>query len=136
MKYGLARDLYAEFSGRASEVCRQLAFAGIAGAWLFRPENSLGLGLPRDLLPVALLLALCLLCDLLQYIYATAAWGWYQWEHESAAKRSNAEDEREGEIPDSPDWINRPTITFFIFKLIFLALAYGWFVLWLFRQVV
>ena len=131
MKYGVARDHYIGFSGRASDVARQLAFAGIAAVWLFRPEDSNGLGLPADLMPVALALALSLFFDLFQYIYAAAAWGVYQWWFEEDAQKSNPADEREGDIPDSPNWINHPTIAFFALKLGALAIAYSLFVWWL-----
>ena len=40
MKLSEYANVYAEFSGKASDVARQLAFAGLALVWLFRESNG------------------------------------------------------------------------------------------------
>lgn len=131
MKYKLARQHYNDFSGLASSAARQLAFAGIAAIWIFRPAASEGLGLPSGLMPSMAGLALFLLFDLLQYVYAAAAWGIYQYHYEDIARVNKPDDMLEAEIPSSPDWINYATLAFFWLKLLCLTFALALFAGWL-----
>lgn len=134
MKFGLARQHYREFSGLTSTTARQLAFAGIAAIWIFRPTSASGLGLPAPLLFSLAGLASFLLLDLMQYVYATAAWGIFQFQHEPTAKQSNPANEEEGEVPDSPDHINIATLVFFWLKIPLLLCAHAIFVWWLISE--
>jgi len=126
-----ARDAYQEFSGKASELARQLSFAGIAVVWVFRRETP---GLSLTVVPSVLVgPALCFCCslaaDLLQYITATIAWGtFHRIEEQKLIKL--------GDDPalDAPRWINWPQTTFFILKLAFVAIGYGWLVSFLVRS--
>jgi hypothetical protein len=136
MKYKVARDCYRDFSGKASDAARQLAFGGIAAVWVFRPEDTSGVGLPTELLVTMAGLAFALLCDLLHYAYAAAAWGVYQYWYEDVAKASNSSNEEDGEVPDSPGWINYVTLILFWLKLISLVGAYVAFLYWLVPQAV
>jgi hypothetical protein len=114
-----ARKAFEEFSGKASERSRQLSLAGIAIVWVFRPENSVGIGVPAGLLPPALFFSLSLGSDLLQYLAATVAWGTFHRVNE--LKRQNPADDP---VLLAPRWINWPQTTFFIAKLVFVAVGY------------
>jgi hypothetical protein len=112
-----ARDNYVDHSRSASTVCRQLAFAEIAIIWIFRsaaeePGEPL---LPREFLWPGLLIVSALAADLLQYAWASAAWGII------ARQR-----EKTGSKEDAPGWINWPTIFFFWVKIGFVIVAYVW----------
>jgi|GEM_PF-1525140 hypothetical protein len=72
--------LYNKSSIKASDVNRQLGFAGIGIIWLFR--NSILISsakekfiIPEELFKPATLIIFSLGIDLLQYIIATAIWG-------------------------------------------------------------
>ena len=61
-----------EASGTASNVARQLMFAGLASVWLLREEGPRPL---NDTLLIALVgFSLALLVDLSQYVYCAAKW--------------------------------------------------------------
>ena len=118
MKLKDARENYYTLSASASQVNRQLAFAGIAIIWLFRVQGENekivfdgGLILPLFFIVTALA------CDFLQYVYGSAAWGVF---HRIKEKKNRCED---GEI-DAPCWINWPTILLFWMKILSTAVAY------------
>lgn len=71
MKLSDYKKDYQEFSGKASDVARQLAFAGIVLIWIFRVEGPQAQRLPEQLLLPSALLVLALGADLLQYILST-----------------------------------------------------------------
>ena len=71
-----ARENYYWFSTRASDVNRQLGFAAIGIVWVFRSQTGTGVTAINERLAIAAGLAISALAlDLLQYLYATAAWG-------------------------------------------------------------
>jgi hypothetical protein len=112
------RQVYYELSGKASDVSRNLAFAGIAVIWLFKVGDAA----PR--LPVNLMLPLVLFCvglafDLLQYVAGVAVWGLFQWHHDQCLSDVSADPEL-----DAPSWFNWPALTFFVVKLTTIASAY------------
>ncbi|HVP54783.1 MAG TPA: hypothetical protein VMU45_07290 [Candidatus Eisenbacteria bacterium] len=117
MKLSQARDNYTYFSGRASEIARQLAFAGIALIWIFKSQVGEDYRVPRALLPAAALIVLALILDFAHYGIASLCWGIF-----SRVK------EREGVKEDAeflaPRQINWPSILFFWTKLIAIIVAY------------
>ncbi|WP_257388639.1 hypothetical protein [Tahibacter caeni] len=81
MKISEMRDQVAFFSAKASDIARQLAFAGIAVIWVFKIGGGSSGGsetsppiAPGDLMPAVFLLVSCLACDFLHYIVAALAW--------------------------------------------------------------
>jgi len=69
------RDDFYTYSGKASDISRQLAFAGIAIIWIFKKEvPATGLTVPRELILPGILIVLALGVDLLQYCLATVIW--------------------------------------------------------------
>lgn len=111
------RETYYGFSGSASAVTRQAAFAGIALVWIFNSKADEMITLPQQLLWPTLFLVACLACDLLQYIFSTAIWGIY---HRVLEKRGVSEDE---EI-NAPIYFNWPGIILFWLKHFFVLAGY------------
>jgi|TARA_R110000823_G_scaffold298902_1_gene419534 hypothetical protein len=111
------RETYYGFSGSASAVTRQAAFAGIALVWIFNSKADEAITLPQELLWPTLFLVACLACDLLQYIYSAAIWGFY---HRHLEKSGLKEDE---EIT-APKYFNWPGIGLFWGKHVFVLLGY------------
>jgi len=77
MKLEDYKKVYEEYSKLTSDSVRQLAFAGIAAAWIFRVEEGKSSTLPELLRCGILFLSLSLLCDLLQYAVGTVIWRMY-----------------------------------------------------------
>lgn len=111
------RETYYGFSGSASAVTRQAAFAGIALVWIFNTRGDETITLPQELLWPTLFLVACLACDLLQYIYSAAIWGFY---HRHLEKSGLKEDE---EIA-APKFFNWPGIGLFWGKHVFVLFGY------------
>ena len=71
------KDFY-EFSAKASDVSRQLAFAAIAVIWLFKTDSPTGqINIPPDLIWPGILIVAALAADLLQYVAGSLIWGSY-----------------------------------------------------------
>jgi hypothetical protein len=109
-----ADEIYDKRSTRASEVGRQLNFAGIAIIWLFRSGDKASGGIPYSdtlLLPLVLFIGAATF-DLLQYLYASAAWGTLH----------RSKEIKLGHDPavrfTAPGWINRPSTILFWAKSI------------------
>lgn len=90
MKLEDTRESYQFFSGKASEIVRQLGFAGIAVIWVFKVTVGDRQVVPPELLPAGILLVSGLTLDLLHYVIGTLIWGIY---NRSKEKQLNAETE-------------------------------------------
>lgn len=104
-----------ETTGKASDVGRQLAFAGLAVVWILREASGNPIG--ETLLVPVLLLVVCLTLDLLQYVWCSFAWTIFYNYHFEKTKSDKAQ-------VDIPDWIN--WISYACFWLKILALLLGW----------
>jgi hypothetical protein len=114
MKVKEAKKAYYELSGILSERMRNLCFAGIAIVWIFRVGDS---DIPDDLLLPLVLFVLSLSCDLLHYIYASAAWRIFY----RMCEKKGMEDDQE---TLAPSWINRPSEALLILKVIGVGIGY------------
>lgn len=129
MKLHDYRETYYEFSGKASDIARNLAFAGIALVWIFKVADGSTPIIPKDLLFPTVLLALTLALDLLQYVSATAIWGFFQWYQEKKLTDIS-------ENPDlaAPKWFKLPQLFFFILKLVVVLIAYCSLTVYIFKK--
>lgn len=109
---------YYDFSGKASDISRQLAFAGIAIIWIFKTTNNTGFIIPTRLFYPLLLFAIGLGCDLMQYICGTIVWGSFQWYQERKFGTIQDPD------LDAPSWFKFPQMFFFCAKLLLIMMAY------------
>ena len=119
MKLSDYKDSYYYYSGTASSVSRQAAFAGIALLWIFNSKTGNTFTLPANLLWPALFLVLSIACDLLQYVVASATWGIFHRIKEVAHGAGN-----DPEIQASK-YLNWPINFFFWAKLCFVILGYA-----------
>jgi hypothetical protein len=116
MKLEDARAAYQELSGKASEIARQLGFAGIAIIWLFRSDVAGISQVPKPLLWPGVLIVVALAFDLLQYAVGALIWG-----------RVHRQREKAGEIGKDfvvPARVNWPALFFFWGKLGCITVAY------------
>jgi hypothetical protein len=128
MKLKDSREAYNTYTGTTSEVCRQLSFAAIAVVWVFKIDQP---GKPTAVPPAlfwpALLAVFSLAFDLLQYLYASVAWGLF-----NRAKEKELSLSEDAEF-DCPKQINWPTIGFFYLKLGCVIACYVLMLIYLFR---
>jgi hypothetical protein len=68
------RDTFYTFSGKASDLNRQLGFAGIALIWLFKKDVNGSPAIPTDLIVPGVLIVSSLTLDMLHYCVASIIW--------------------------------------------------------------
>ena len=71
---GEYRNDFYYFTGKASDVARQLAFAGFGIIWVFTDSDETGLHVPDKLLFAGLGFAISLTLDLIQYLLGALIW--------------------------------------------------------------
>jgi hypothetical protein len=117
MKLQGYRDDFYTFSGKASDISRQLAFAGIAIIWIFKKDQPGAITIPRELVFPGLFIVLALSFDLLQYCVASVIWRIF---YRSKEKAYVSEDvELEHSI-----WLEVPIYIIFWAKIICVFAAY------------
>ena len=116
MKLKDARDNYYFFSGKTSDLVRQLGLGGIAIVWIFKQTVSGAPKIPDELVWPLTCIVAALVIDFLQYAIATVLWGNLQWRKE----RSGVGDADF----DASSAINWPTILCFSGKTIAIIVAY------------
>jgi len=119
------------FSSKASDVARSLALAGIAFVWVFKITTGTTPRIPQDLVLPALLFAVTLAADLLQYVSATVVWGLFCWYQERQLGKRDALDE-DPELT-APVFFTYPQLAFFWGKMLSLGWGYSLLILYLRR---
>jgi hypothetical protein len=108
---------YYFYSGKASDISRQLGFAGIALIWIFRGNDPNEPLVPQELILPGIFLVLGLACDLLQYACGALIWGVFHRIKER--KGLSASDELK-----APSWLNKPILALFIIKIFAIIVGY------------
>lgn len=112
-----ARENYYAYSGKTSDIVRQLGLGAIAIIWLFRTGSAESLAIPAALfLPLKLVVA-GLACDLLQYASGAFLWSNYAWRKERSGVSAS-------DIFKAPESINWFAILLFYAKVFLVILAY------------
>jgi len=102
------------FSGKLSEITRQLGLAGIAIIWVFRTVQGSQQTIPLRLIIPGFVLVLGLTFDFLQYLVANALLELYTTRAHKAGKDEFI----------APSWMNTPNRVFFYSKIWLIAIAY------------
>lgn len=118
MKLEDTRGYYSKNSTSLSLASRQLAFAGIAVVWIFAIKKGDQVIINHALLLPLSCFVIGLALDLLQYMYASAAWGIY-----NRTKELQKDISIDTEFK-APKLINWPTLLFFWAKSIFIIFGY------------
>jgi hypothetical protein len=115
-----------EFSGKASEINRQLAFAAIAVIWLFKTDTPAGhITIPPDLIWPGILIVGALAADLLHYVAASLIWGGYALYLESKHIPG---------VERHSHWLLLPIRALFVIKIALVIWAYILILLFLIRK--
>jgi hypothetical protein len=113
-----AQEAYDYFTVKASDLVRQLGFAGIALIWIFKGTINGREVVPPDLVPAAKWIAVALSLDLLHYVFGALIWGAY---HRFKERQATPK----GETFEAPRMINWPTLACFWGKIVAVGLAYA-----------
>jgi hypothetical protein len=121
------RETYYFYTGKASDISRQLAFAAIAVIWLFKKDTGgTQLTIPVDLVLPGIFVVSALAVDLLQYCLGAIIWYLF---YRSKEKKNVSETEN----IDHSEWLDRPINFLFWAKVVLVALAYYYILLFLLR---
>jgi hypothetical protein len=130
MKLKDALENYYVFTGKASDVLRQLSFAGIAIIWMFKLQAGGQTKIPEALILPAAIFTGGLAFDLLQYLSASAMWGGFARYRELQRKGPRNRQFK------APRWINWPGNAFFVLKALCASAAYILLLLFLIRELI
>ena len=101
------RDAYDYYTGKVSDIVRQLAYAGIGVIWILKvgTDNG-GIAFDAALVQVLHLYVYALAADLLHYVISSASWGIYNKikEHQKTPADKDFK---------APGIINWPSLVFF-----------------------
>jgi hypothetical protein len=128
MKLSKFRESYYTLSGKASDVCRNLSFAGVAICWVFKYGEPIP-KLPKELLLPLAIFAIGLAFDLLHYLIATALWGSFTRINEKRFSNKSTD-------PDvkASKYMNWPALIFFWSKAIAVCIGYVFIIIYIIRQ--
>ncbi len=129
MKLKDVREAYQFYTGKASDIVRQLSFAGLATIWLFKEGVGQRQHVPHELFMPGALIVSALAADFLHYLVGSAVWGSYNRHKE----RSGTAVTDEFEAPPALNW---PTMVLFWLKVAFLLLSYGLLLSFLIHRIV
>ncbi|WP_330746866.1 hypothetical protein [Chryseobacterium sp. CP-77] len=117
MKLSEYQQDYYTFTGKLSDITRQLSLAGIAIIWIFKTNFKDKIILDESLLYSAILILSSLTSDLFQYTYQSIIWSRFY--HKEKKKGKNDDD-----IVSSPENLNYFSWFLFGLKVILLIIAY------------
>jgi hypothetical protein len=117
MKLQDYRNDFYTFSGKASDLNRQLGFAAIALIWLFKTDVAGQPSIPPPLIWPGILVVASLSLDMLHYCLASIIWRLFYRSKEKAGVRETTN------ITHSP-WLEFPIWALFVLKIACVVIAY------------
>lgn len=133
MKLDDIKAEYHFYTGKVSDLARQLAFAGIAVIWIFKVDEKGAPKIPHPMLAPTAALVLSLLFDFLQYTFGAIA---YHIRFETAERRKKKYKlPADQEFKVSRRLVLRPMDVLFYLKAICVVIAYVLLAKFLIRQV-
>ena len=127
MKLSGYNETYEWFSGKASDVARTAAFAGLGLVWIFRQDKGNVPTLPERLVLPTCLFAIAIALDLLQYVVGSLTWGIFFRHHERKLKHTG----QDPELDHSP-MLLWPMEILYLGKIALIFIAFGFVVAYLF----
>jgi hypothetical protein len=121
MKLKDSKEYYSFFTGKVSDIVRQLGLAGIGLVWVFKIDLNGKPVIPPDLITAAKWVVIGLGLDLLQYVYGSFVWGIFY----GLKERKGIGEDTEFSAPRPINWL---TILFFWAKIGTIIYAY-WYIL-------
>jgi hypothetical protein len=104
------RDGAHKFTAKLSDINRNLAFAGIAIIWIFKIQINEKYIIPDNLLLPLYLIIICLMLDILQYLFQSIIWTLFH-------RRKENEGIVEDEHIEAPKWYSNVSYVFLFSKV-------------------
>lgn len=117
LKLSEIRQAYEDLSASASNICRQLCFAGIGIIWIYNKAKD-SVSIPDELQTPLFLLVISLSIDILQYVIGSILW-YYVYLH----NRKSDVSEEDTEVYES-EYLNILTWLFWCAKIVVMGVAY------------
>lgn len=111
------KEDYYYFTGKLSDINRQIAFAGIALIWVFKKGKEIDFQIDDELILPAILIVCALAFDIFQYIYQSITWSIF---YTIKNRKYKSEDKK----LKSPEYLNYPAWFFFCVKVVLVLIAY------------
>lgn len=111
------KEDYYFFTGKLSDINRQIAFAGLAIIWIFKKGENSDIQLDVELIKPAIFIVCALAFDIFQYIYQSITWSLFYTHY-------NRKHKSEEYKIESPEYLNYPSWFFFFLKVILVLIAY------------
>lgn len=139
MRLSEFRKANEEFTGKASEIVRQLILAGIGVIWLFKTPSLISGQNSLDSFLIWPLIFLCIaaMCDLMQYVLGGKIWGKFFRDEEKKAKDANKIDSSSSLDPDvkAPRKFSKRIGWLYNAKICLMVLAYVFIIIFLIRHI-
>ena len=129
MKLLESLEAYYELSGIASNVNRQIGFAGIAIIWIFCQIVEGSVLIPEGLTIPAILIVISLGFDLLQYVVGSIVWGSFHRHFEKKGMNDNDE-------VSASQYLNYPQNICYAVKILTMLIAYLYLFIFLFSRII
>jgi|SRR5467141_189008 len=117
MELGKFLQSFYDYSQKASDITRQLGFAGLAAIWIFKGTREGEPTVPHEFFLPGTLIIMGLACDLMQYVAGSIIWSAFYSARERRGFKSSDE-------TMAPIWLNRPIYIFFYTKIILISSSY------------
>lgn len=114
------KEDYYFFTGKLSDINRQIAFAGIALIWVFKKGENTDFQIDSALILPAILIVCALAVDMFQYIYQSIVWANFY-------TKKNRKYKSEEKKIKSPEYLNIPAWILFGLKVSLVLISY-WFI--------
>ena len=131
-------ERYRELSKSASELARQLNFAGLGVIWIFKLDTPAGVALPHSLIVPVAWIVVSLLLDLLQYVVGALIWNLYG-RHLENLERAAAKTKSpfgKDHVFKNKKWMANVLSCFYYGKVASLCVAYGYIGLYLWTHII
>lgn len=129
MKLSEYQQDYYTFTGKLSDISRQLSLAGIAIIWIFKTNIEDKIILDTSLRYAAIFIILSLAADLLQYTYQSVTWSVF---YHSKKRNGNSDND----VIPSPEYLNYTSWLLFGTKVVLLIIAYIMIIIFLNHKVI
>jgi len=118
MKNSEAWSHYKSYANDLNEFSRKLGFAGSAICWVLKDSNG---NFPKYVLVALAFFVFFFIADVLQKFIGALLHRW--WVRKREVELWKATNSIEGEYL-KPAWLDKPSFTFFVFKIVFLVAAF------------
>jgi hypothetical protein len=133
MKLSEYKKISETYTGKASDIIRQLILGGVAIIWLFKVSDNGKESLDKFLVFPLLTLSLALVADLLQYVVGGRIWNKFFIEEEKKAVQNHKTDSKSPLDPEikAPRKLNKPIYFFYWTKISLMIASYIFIVVYL-----